>query len=99
MTYIIGEACLGVVDAGCLNVCPVDCIYPPEGHSIETEEGIAKIREIGEMLYINPEECIDCGACEPECPVDAIYPEDEVPDDQKDFIRRNYERFGVEYEE
>jgi ferredoxin len=48
------------------------------------------------MLYIHPEECIDCGACEPECPVEAIFPEDDVPEKWKDFIARNYERFGME---
>ena len=33
------------------------------------------------MLYIHPDECVDCGACEPVCPVEAIYYEDDVPDD------------------
>ena len=37
------------------------------------------IHEIGRMLVIDPDECIDCGACEPECPVNAIFPEDQVP--------------------
>jgi ferredoxin len=37
------------------------------------------------MLYINPDECIDCGACEPACPVTAIYAEDDVPGDQAEF--------------
>jgi ferredoxin len=31
------------------------------------------------MLFIDPDECIDCGACEPECPVNAIFPEDSLP--------------------
>ena len=39
-------------------------------------------------MYIDPEECIDCGACEPECPVDAIYDEDEVPDEYETSNRR-----------
>lgn len=43
------------------------------------------------MLVINPDECIDCALCEPECPVDAIYAEDEVPDDQIQFIKLNAE--------
>ena len=34
-----------------------------------------------EMLYINPHDCIDCGACIPECPVEAIYIDDEVPEE------------------
>ena len=41
------------------------------------------------ILVIDPEECIDCGLCEPECPVDAIFAEDEVPTDQLDFIEIN----------
>lgn len=43
------------------------------------------------FLAINPEECIDCDLCPVECPADAIFQEDEVPDDQKDFIELNAE--------
>jgi ferredoxin len=43
------------------------------------------------MLVINPDECIDCALCEPECPVNAIYAEDEVPEDQIQFIKLNAE--------
>jgi len=42
-----------------------------------------------DMLYIDPEECIDCALCEPECPVQAIYSDDELPSDQIDFIEIN----------
>ena len=42
------------------------------------------------FLVIDPEECIDCGACEPECPVEAILPEDAVPDDWQPFVKINY---------
>ena len=38
------------------------------------------------MLVINPDECIDCAACEPVCPVDAIFPDDEVPDNETKYI-------------
>ena len=48
------------------------------------------IHEVGRMLVIDPEECIDCGACEPECPVEAIFPEDAVPDKWAPFIGINY---------
>ena len=48
------------------------------------------IHETDRMLVIDAEECIDCGACEPECPVEAIYPEDAVPDKWEPFIRINY---------
>ena len=46
----------------------------------------------GEMLYIDPEECIYCEACVPECPVEAIFPEDEVPADQEKWIDINAEK-------
>src|SRR4051794_23077102 len=42
------------------------------------------------MLVIDPEECIDCGACEPECPVEAILPEDAIPDDWQPYVPINY---------
>jgi ferredoxin len=45
------------------------------------------------MLVIHPDECIDCGACEPECPVTAIFAEDAVPDDQVQFIQINADYF------
>ena len=48
------------------------------------------IHESERMLVIDPAECIDCGACEPECPVEAISPEDAVPDKWGPFIRINY---------
>ena len=48
------------------------------------------------MLVIHPDECIDCGVCEPECPVDAIYDEDEVPEEYSENIAPNYEFFGQE---
>jgi ferredoxin len=41
------------------------------------------------MLVIDPEECIDCGACEPECPVEAIFPEDALPDKWAEFTPIN----------
>ena len=43
------------------------------------------------MLYIHPDECIDCAVCVPECPVNAIYAEDDVPGDQQVFIALNTE--------
>jgi len=45
-----------------------------------------------EMLYIDPEECIDCAACVPECPVEAIFAEDEVPKDQEHWTAVNAEK-------
>jgi len=60
MTYVITEPCIDVKDKTCTDVCPMDCIH-----------GTAS----DEMLYIDPEECIDCGACVPVCPVKAIFAE------------------------
>jgi ferredoxin len=43
------------------------------------------------MLVIHPDECIDCALCEPECPVEAIFSEDELPEDQQNFLELNAE--------
>ena len=47
------------------------------------------IYEGGRMLYIHPDECVDCGACEPVCPVEAIYYEDDLPQAWSDYLRAN----------
>jgi ferredoxin len=62
-------------------VCPVDCIHPRKD-----EPEFAQTT----MLYIHPEECIDCGACVPACPVAAIYESiDATPSHQKDLVEAN----------
>jgi ferredoxin len=48
-------------------------------------------REGERMLFIDPDECIDCDACRAECPVEAIFPEDEVPEAWKEFVALNRE--------
>ena len=64
-----------------MDVCPVDCIHPKKDEP-EFEQAT--------MLYIHPEECIDCGACVPACPVAAIYDSpDSTPTSQKDLIEAN----------
>jgi len=45
-----------------------------------------------EMLFIDPDECIDCGACVPECPVEAIYDETELPDDMQEWKATNADK-------
>ena len=80
MAYVIAEPCIGTKDNSCVEVCPVDCIHPTPD-----EPGYDAV----EMLYIDPEECIDCGACVDPCPVDAIYAEEDVPTPQASFIEIN----------
>ena len=86
MAYIITEPCVGTKDTACVDVCPVDCIHPRKD---EAEFAQAT------MLYIHPEECIDCGACEPACPVTAIFPEDNVPEQWAHYTPMNYEHYGI----
>ena len=54
------------------------------------------IYEGEQMLFIHPDECIDCGACEPECPVTAIFPEEDVPGNLVQYIGMNRDVFKSE---
>jgi ferredoxin len=81
MPFVITDPCIGTKDTACVDVCPVDCIHPRKD---EPEF------ETASMLYIHPEECIDCGACVPACPVAAIYDSpDATPASQKTLIEAN----------
>ncbi len=84
MTYVICEPCIGVKDTACTEVCPVDCIHPTK-----EEEGF----EGADQLFINPDECIDCGACESVCPVNAIFSDAEVPEKWQSFVAKNADHF------
>ena len=53
MAYVITEPCIGTKDSACVDVCPVDCIHPRKDEPAF---------ESAKMLYIHPDECIDCGA-------------------------------------
>jgi len=79
MTYVITQPCIDEKDAACVDVCPVDCIHA-------TEED--------EQYYINPQICIDCGACLPVCPVHAIYELAAVPERWRSFIHINADYFA-----
>jgi ferredoxin len=81
VAYIICEPCIGTKDSACVDVCPVDCIHPRK------DEGDF---EGATQLYIHPDECIDCGACEPECPWQAIFEEAAVPAVFADDTPLNY---------
>jgi len=65
MTHIVTRLCLR--DTACIDVCPVECMV------------LGFPEEEWPWLYIDPDTCIDCGACIPECPYEAIFPEEEVP--------------------
>jgi len=80
MAYIIAEPCIGTKDTACVDVCPVDCIHPRKD-----ETSFADVP----MLYIDPVECIDCGACVPVCPVSAIFPLDDLPEKWHAFTDQN----------
>lgn len=71
MPYVITRLCIDCLDKGCVEVCPVDCIYELKGPATP---------EHPNMLYIHPTECISCSACEPECPWHAIFEDREIPE-------------------
>jgi NAD-dependent dihydropyrimidine dehydrogenase PreA subunit len=52
------------------------------------------IYEGARMLYINPDECVDCAACEPVCPVDAIYFDENVPEESNEYLQYNRDFFN-----
>lgn len=80
MPYIICEPCVGTKDTACVDVCPVDCIHPRKDEADFAD---------ATMLFIHPQECIDCGACVPACPVEAIFAFDETPGKWKSYIGLN----------
>jgi ferredoxin len=71
-----------VITAPCFGCKYTDCVVVCPCESFHEGE---------QMLYINPESCIDCNACAVECPTEAIYQEDEVPAEWRDFIALNAE--------
>ena len=85
MSYIIGNKCIGVKDSACISACPIDDC----------------IVEGKESMYINPEVCIDCGACLPACPVEAIYDSEEeaVKYGEVKAVHDNYNFFGFKFED
>jgi uncharacterized protein GlcG (DUF336 family)/NAD-dependent dihydropyrimidine dehydrogenase PreA subunit len=73
-TYVITEACIGVKDATCVEVCPAACIHTtPEAP----------------QYYIDPDVCIACEQCVIVCPVNAIFLDDDVPAHLQEYIEVN----------
>ena len=62
----------------------------PDHHLTTTDSVDPPELVICDVARIDPEECIDCGACEPECPVEAIFPEDALPAKWEAFVKINY---------
>ncbi|MEA2346561.1 MAG: hypothetical protein QOG62_348 [Thermoleophilaceae bacterium] len=85
MAYVIAQPCIGQKDNSCVEVCPVDCIHPTPD-----EPDYDKV----EMLYIDPDECIDCDACVEACPVDACFAEDQLPAEWANFTQVNAEYYA-----
>jgi NAD-dependent dihydropyrimidine dehydrogenase PreA subunit len=65
MAFVIGEPCVDHMDQSCITVCPVDCISYEQG--------------VDRKLFIDPDNCIDCGSCEQVCPNTAIRSADNLP--------------------
>ena len=74
MAYVITEPCIGVKDASCVEVCPVDCI-----HTLDSEE----------QYFIDPSVCIDCSYCVAACPVSAIFDEFNIPSEWRSYMAKN----------
>lgn len=78
MAFVIVESC--TKDEKCVEVCPVDCIHPRKDEAQY---------EAATQLFIDPVNCIDCGACVPVCEASAIYPEAELPENLAEFASKN----------
>jgi NAD-dependent dihydropyrimidine dehydrogenase PreA subunit len=78
MAYVITDTC--TKDELCVQACPVDCIHPKQDESGFVE---------APQLYVNPADCIDCGACIPVCPTNSIYTLEELPVESARFAELN----------
>jgi NAD-dependent dihydropyrimidine dehydrogenase PreA subunit len=74
-----------IVTGACIDLLDKTCV---------AECPVDCIYEGERMMYIHPDECVDCGACEPVCPVDAIYFQDDIPPQLGAFYRANVEFFS-----
>ncbi len=83
MAYVIVDSC--TKDLLCVEACPVDCIHPKQDEADF---------EAATQLYVDPEACIDCGACVPVCPTNSIFILEELPPDKADFAGKNAAYYG-----
>lgn len=105
MAYVVCQPCIGTKDRSCVEVCPVDCFYDIHDPKLNQKSGLQPTKkrkrklengqEVEEldfgMMTINPDECINCGACETECPVEAIFEDTGVPEKWKEYTKLNEE--------
>ncbi len=78
MAYVItGKR---IKDSLCVGVCPTDCIHPKTD-----EPGY----EAATQMYVDPEGCVDCGACIPVGTADSIHALEDVPEEKKEFVEKN----------
>lgn len=83
MAYVITDTC--VKDLLCVDSCPSDSIHP---RSDEADF------EASTQLFINPELCMDCGACVATCPTNSIFAADELPAEKAEFLEKNAAHFA-----
>jgi ferredoxin len=83
MAYVIVDTC--TKDELCVEACPVDCIHPKKDEPNFEEHP---------QLFIDPEACIDCGACIPVCPTNSIFTLDELPAESQQFAGTNAAYYG-----
>jgi len=82
--YVIAEPCIGTKDRACVDACPVNCIHPTKDDPPSSTD----------QLFIDPVECISCGACVPVCPVSAIFALDDLPQKWKAYAKKNAKYYG-----
>ena len=96
MPYVITQKCVGTCDSACVDVCPCDCILGPvpleQLRAVPVAQRGAAFPGI--QMFVDPDECIDCGACTAECPVDAIYLDTDVPSAYAGDVARNAKFFA-----
>ncbi len=80
MAYVISRLCRDCVNGACLDVCPTETIVQEKPNA-----GLG----LPNQLFINPDDCIDCGACAPECPWEAIFEEDQIPKEFEEDVALN----------